>query len=526
MKKLNLSEWALRHQSLVRYLMVMLMLAGVWAYTQLGQKEDPEFTFKAMLVQAYWPGASTLEMEQQVTNKLEEKLQEMGEIDFVQSYTKPGESLLLISLREDVPPKNVQQLWYQVRKKISDMRASLPAETQGPFFNDEFGDTFGNIYAFAGDGFSYEELRQYLEDAKREVLRVPDVAKVSLLGVQEQRVYVDLSSAKLASLGLDTSAIWKALQQQNAMMPSGVFETASDRIWVRPTGNYRSVDAIAATPVTVNGKTFRLGDIAAVSRGYVDPPQNTMRFNGKPVLGMAITMKSGGDVLRLGNNLSATMREIQSKLPVGVEIHSVSDQPKVVKNAVSEFMRSLVEAVVIVLAVSFFSLGLRTGIVVALSIPLVLAMTFLAMYFFNIDLQRISLGSLIIALGLLVDDAIIAVEMMALKLEQGWSKFQAATFAYTSTAFPMLTGTLITAATFLPVGIAKSNAGEYVFSLFAVVGIALVLSWIVAVVFTPIWATSCCRKTCSSTRRTMSTTSRSTAASAGWWNGAWNGARP
>lgn len=485
MKKLNLSEWALRHQSLVRYLMVMLMLAGVWAYTQLGQKEDPEFTFKAMLVQAYWPGAGTLEMEQQVTNKLEEKLQEMGEIDFVQSYTKPGESLLLISVREDVPPKNVQQLWYQVRKKIGDIRATLPADIQGPFFNDEFGDTFGNIYAFAGDGFSYEEVRQYLEDAKREILRVPDVAKVSLLGVQEQRVYVDLSTAKLASLGLDTGAIWKALQQQNAMTPSGVFETASDRIWVRPTGNYASVEAIAATPVTVNGKTFRLGDIATVKRGYIDPPQNTMRFNGKPVLGMAITMKAGGDVLRLGKNLDEAMRQIQSKMPVGLEIHSVSDQPKVVKNAVSEFMRSLVEAVVIVLAVSFFSLGLRTGIVVALSIPLVLAMTFLAMYFFNIDLQRISLGSLIIALGLLVDDAIIAVEMMALKLEQGWSKFQAATFAYTSTAFPMLTGTLITAATFLPVGIAKSNAGEYVFSLFAVVGIALVLSWIVAVVFTP-----------------------------------------
>ncbi|WP_277620428.1 efflux RND transporter permease subunit [Chromobacterium sphagni] len=485
MKKLNLSEWALQHQALVRYLMVVLMLAGAWAYTQLGQKEDPEFTFKAMLVQAQWPGATTEQMEQQVTDKLEEKLQEMGEIDYVQSYTKPGESLLVLSLREDVPPKNVPQLWYQVRKKLGDIAYTLPAGTQGPFFNDEFGDTFGNIYAFSGDGFSYEDLRRYVEAAKQELLRVPDVAKVQVLGKQEQRIYVDLASAKLASLGLDTRAIWQALQQQNAMTPAGTFETASDRIWVRPSGKYDSVAAVAATPVSVAGKSFRLGDIASVKRGYIDPPATSVRFNGKPVLALAISMKSGGDVLKLGNNLDLAVGNIKSKLPLGVEIHAVSDQPKVVKDAVGEFMRSLLEAVVIVLAVSFFSLGLRTGVVVALSIPLVLAMTFLAMYFFNIDLQRISLGSLIIALGLLVDDAIIAVEMMSLKLEQGWNKFQAATYAYTSTAFPMLTGTLITAATFLPVGLAKSMAGEYVFSLFAVVGIALVLSWIVAVVFTP-----------------------------------------
>ena len=485
MKKLNLSEWALHHQALVRYLMIVLMLAGAWAYTQLGQKEDPEFTFKAMLVQANWPSATTLQMEQQVTDKLEEKLQEMGEIDYVQSYTKPGESLLLVSLRENVPPKNVPQLWYQVRKKLGDIAYTLPAGAQGPFFNDEFGDTFGNIYAFSGDGFSYEELRRYVEASKQELLRVPDVAKVQVLGKQEQRIYVDLSSAKLASLGLDSRVIWQALQQQNGMTPAGTFETASDRIWVRPSGQYDSVAAVAATPVSVGGKSFRLGDIASVKRGYIDPPATSVRFNGQPALALAISMKSGGDVLKLGANLDQAIANIKRQLPLGVEIHAVSDQPKVVHDAVGEFMRSLVEAVVIVLAVSFFSLGLRTGVVVALSIPLVLAMTFLAMYFFNIDLQRISLGSLIIALGLLVDDAIIAVEMMALKLEQGWNKFQAATYAYTSTAFPMLTGTLITAATFLPVGLAKSMAGEYVFSLFAVVGIALVLSWIVAVVFTP-----------------------------------------
>ncbi|NWK77281.1 efflux RND transporter permease subunit [Aquitalea sp. LB_tupeE] len=485
MKKLNLSEWALRHQALVLYFMVMLMVSGLWAYTQLGQKEDPEFTFKAMLVQTYWPGAKAVEVEQQISDRLEEKLQEMPEIKYVQSYSKPGESLLLITLREDVPAKNVQSLWYQVRKKLGDVRHSLPTTTQGPFFNDEFGDTFGNIYAFTGDGFTPEELRRVVDQAKEEILRVPDVAKVNLIGEQSENIYIDLSSSKLASLGLDTSTIWSALQQQNAMMPAGTYETASDRIWVRPTGNFSTVESVANTPIIANGKNLRLGDIAQIHRGFVDPPSFRMRFNGQPALGLAITMKSGGDVLQLGEHLDATLKQIQSKLPVGIEIHAVSDQPKVVKSAVSEFMRSLIEAVLIVLAVSFFSLGLRTGVVVALSIPLVLAMTFLAMYFFKLDLQRISLGSLIIALGLLVDDAIIAVEMMALKLEQGWNKFQAATYAYTSTAFPMLTGTLITAATFLPVGLAKSDAGEYVFSLFAVVGLALILSWIVAVVFTP-----------------------------------------
>lgn len=485
MKKLNLSEWALRHQALVLYFMVMLMVSGLWAYTQLGQKEDPEFTFKAMLVQTYWPGAKAVEVEQQISDRLEEKLQEMPEIKYVQSYSKPGESLLLITLREDVPARNVPSLWYQVRKKLGDVRSSLPGTTQGPFFNDEFGDTFGNIYAFTGDGFTDEELRRYVDRAKEEILRVPDVAKVSLVGEQSENIYIDLSSSKLASLGLDTSAIWTALQQQNAMLPAGVYETRSDRIWVRPSGNYNTVEAVANTPIVANGKNLRLGDIAQIHRGFVDPASFRMRFNGQPALGLAITMKSGGDVLQLGEHLDATLKQIQAKLPVGIEIHAVSDQPKVVKGAVSEFMRSLIEAVLIVLAVSFFSLGLRTGVVVALSIPLVLAMTFLAMYFFKLDLQRISLGSLIIALGLLVDDAIIAVEMMALKLEQGWNKFQAATYAYTSTAFPMLTGTLITAATFLPVGLAKSDAGEYVFSLFAVVGLALILSWIVAVVFTP-----------------------------------------
>ena len=485
MKKLNLSEWALRNSSLVRYLMIVLMVAGLFSYTQLGQKEDPEFTFKAMMVRVLWPGATAQETEQQVTDKIEKKLQEMGELEYVKSYTKAGEAILILSIREQVPPKNVQQLWYTVRKKIGDMQYTLPAGVQGPYFNDEFGDTFGNLYAFTGDGFSYEDLRKYVEQAKLEVLRVPDVGKVDIIGEQEERIYVTLDTAKLAAMQLDASTLWATLAAQNAMTPAGSYDTASERIRVRVSGSYGSVAAIADTPLSAGGKSFRLGDVARVERQFANPPSFGMRFDGKPAIGLAISMKTGGDVLKLGQNLEQVMDQLQAKLPVGVEVNSVSDQPKVVKTAVGEFMRSLVEAVVIVLAVSFFSLGMRTGVVVALSIPLVLAMTFLAMYLLGIDLQRISLGSLIIALGLLVDDAIIAVEMMALKLEQGWNKFQAATFAYTSTAFPMLTGTLLTAATFLPVGMARSNAGEYVFSLFSVVSIALLLSWIVAVVFVP-----------------------------------------
>ncbi|BAK75287.1 transmembrane drug efflux protein AcrB [Pseudogulbenkiania sp. NH8B] len=484
-QRLNLSEWALKHQALVLYLMITLMLAGAWAYTQLGQKEDPSFTFKAMMVKVVWPGASASEMEQQVTDKLEQKLQELDGLEYVKSFTKPGEAQLLLNLREGIAPDKVPGQWYQVRKKLGDIRQNLPADLKGPFFNDEFGDTFGNILAFTGDGFSAEELRRYADRTRQEVLRLPDVGKVDIVGEQPERLYVDLSTTRLATLGLDTRTVWNALAEQNAVTPAGVFETAGERIWVRPSGAYGTLEAVRNTPITVNGQSFRLADIATVHRAFVTPPGFSMRFNGKPALGLAISMKDGGDVLRLGRDLDQLLARVKAALPLGVEISPVSDQPKVVQHSISEFMHSLIEAVVIVLAVSFFSLGWRSGVVVALSIPLVLAMTFLAMYFFNIDLQRISLGSLIIALGLLVDDAIIAVEMMALKLEQGWNRYQAATFAYTSTAFPMLTGTLITAATFLPVGLAKSNAGEYVFSLFAVVGLALVLSWVVAVIFTP-----------------------------------------
>ena len=486
MSGLNLSEWAIRHRALVRFLMVIFLVSGVWAYSHLGQKEDPDFTFKAMLVRVVWPGADAQTTQLQVTDRLEKKLLEHPDLDYIRSSTKPAEAVLLVSLRESTPAKDVANAWYQVRKKVGDIRGQLPADIKGPFFNDEFGDTFGNVYAFTADGFSYEELRRYVEYAKREALRLPDVAKVDLIGEQDEKIYLTLDSARLAGLSLDVQQVWKALREHNTVEPAGTFETPTDRLLVRPTGELSSVEAVKNVLIYANGRSFRVGDVAQVTRGFDSPPTFKMRFDGKEALGLAISMKKGGDVIRLGEALSGLMAQVKTELPVGITVSPVSDQPRVVKNSINEFMHSLIEAVVIVLAVSFISLGMRTGVVVALSIPLVLAMTFLAMYFANIDLQRISLGSLIIALGLLVDDAIIAVEMMALKLEQGWTRLHAATFAYTHTAFPMLTGTLITAATFLPVGFAKSNAGEYTFSLFSVVGLALVISWFVAVLFTPL----------------------------------------
>jgi multidrug efflux pump len=485
MHKFNLSEWALKHQQLVLYFIIVLMVAGGLAYTKLGQKEDPEFTFKAMIVQAYWPGASAREMELQVTDKLERKLQEVPEIDYIRSYSKPGEDQLLISLREDVPAKNVADVWYQVRKKINDIRQNLPQGVQGPFFNDEFGDTYGNLYAFTSDGFSYADVKKFADASRDEFLRVPDVNKVDFIGEQDERIYVETSSAKLASLGIDPQVVLQTLQATNAMLPAGTVETKSERVALRVTGEFNSVEAIRNIGLHANGRTFRLGDVANVYRGYIDPPSMKLRYNGHEAIGLAVSMRKGGDVIQLGKELDRAVARIRKELPVGIELHAVSDQPKVVHDSINEFVKSLVEAVAIVLIVSFLSLGLRTGIVVALSIPLVLAMTFLAMYAFGIDLQRVSLGALIIALGLLVDDAIIAVEMMALKLEQGWDRLRAATYAYSSTAFPMLTGTLITAAGFMPVGLARSNAGEYTVSIFEVVGISLILSWIVAVLFTP-----------------------------------------
>jgi len=481
----NLSEWALRHRALIGYLIVVLMLSGIVAYFRLGRAEDPDYTFKAMVVRTLWPGATAPEVALQVTERIERRLQEVPWVDVLRSQTRAGESLITVLVKDYTPKKEVPETWYQVRKKIGDLRHTLPQGVHGPFINDEFGDTFITLYALTGDGFNLARLRQEADRIGRELRQLPDVKKIELFGVQEEKIYLEVSHAKLATLGLSPRAIIDALQKQNAMMPAGFFETPSDRVRIRVSGDFESPAQIREIGIEAGGRLFRLGDIAQVERGFADPPAPRMRVQGQDAIGIGVAMSKGGDVIRLGERLQATVKRLQQALPLGIDLHVVADQPQIVRQSMNLFMSSLAEAVVIVLAVSFLSLGLRTGTVVALSIPLVLAITFLLMYAFGIDLQRISLGALVIALGLLVDDAIIAVEMMVVKMEQGWERLRAATFAYTSTAFPMLTGTLITAVGFMPVGLAKSGAGEYTFSIFAVVSIALLVSWVVAVLFTP-----------------------------------------
>jgi multidrug efflux pump subunit AcrB len=493
-ERLNLSRWALEHIPFIRYLMVVLLIGGIMSYEKLGQDEDPPFTFRAMVLRAYWPGASSVQMAEQVTDKLEKTLQETPYVDKIRSYSKPGETLIILELRESTPPKEVQGVWYQVRKKIGDMRHTLPGGVQGPFFNDEFGDTFGSIFALSGDGFSMAEVKQYADFVRQQLLAVPTVSKVELYGVQDEKIFIEFSSKKFAQLGVPFDLIVQQINAQNALQGSGVLVTPSDNLQVRVSGQVRSTQEIEDIPLRVNGTNFRLGDFATVTRAYIDPPRDKMRFNGKEVVGLGVSMEKGGDIIELGRSLDAKARLIQSKLPIGITLERVADQPRAVSQSVNEFLKVLAEAVLIVLAVSFISLGLHTkpwridiypGLVVALTIPLVLAATFLTMRVFGIDLHKISLGALIIALGLMVDDAIIAVEMMVRKMEEGLSRFDAATFAYTSTAMPMLTGTLITAAGFLPIGFAKSVAGEYTFSMFSVNVIALLISWLVAVLFTP-----------------------------------------
>ena len=493
-ERLNLSRWALEHIPFIRYLMVVLLLGGIMSYEKLGQDEDPPFTFRAMVLRAYWPGASSVQMAEQVTDKLEKTLQETPYVDKIRSYSKPGETLIILELRESTPPKEVQGVWYQVRKKIGDMRYTLPGGVQGPFFNDEFGDTFGSIFALSGDGFTMAEVKQYADFVRQQLLAVKTVSKVELYGVQDEKIFIEFSSKKFAQLGVPFDLIVQQINAQNAVQGSGVLVTPSDNLQVRVSGQVRSTQEIEDIPLRVNGNNFRLGDFAKVTRSYIDPPRDKMRFNGKEVVGLGVSMEKGGDIIELGRSLDAKAQQIQAKLPVGIMLERVADQPRAVSQSVNEFLKVLAEAVLIVLAVSFISLGLHTkpwridiypGLVVALTIPLVLAATFLTMRMFGIDLHKISLGALIIALGLLVDDAIIAVEMMVRKMEEGLSRFDAATFAYTSTAMPMLTGTLITAAGFLPIGFAKSVAGEYTFSMFSVNVIALLISWLVAVLFTP-----------------------------------------
>ncbi|WP_374479958.1 efflux RND transporter permease subunit [Zoogloea sp.] len=485
MKHFNLSEWALRHQPLVRYLIVALALVGILSYQKLGQSEDPPFTFKVMVVRTEWPGASARETEEQLTDRIEKKLQEVPNVDYMRSYSRPGESVVLFVAKDSTPSKDVPDIFYQVRKKIGDIKGTLPAGIRGPFFNDEFGDVFGNIYALTGDGFDYARLKAESDKIRAELLRVPNVAKVDLIGEQEQRIYVELSNTKLATLGLDVQTVTDALARQNAVAPGGYFETKDERIYLRPSGAYDTVEAIRETRIQAGGREFRIGDIATVARGFVEPPAPRFRFRGQDALGIGVSMAKGGDIIALGGDLKATVARIQAQLPVGLELTEVASQPEAVQRSVSEFVHSLNEAVIIVLVVCFFSLGLRTGLVVALSIPLVLGVTFFGMRLFDVGLHKISLGALILALGLLVDDAIIAVEMMLVKMEQGWERSKAAAFAYTSTAGPMLSGTLVTVAGFLPIATAQSSTGEYTRSIFQVNAIALLASWLAAVVVVP-----------------------------------------
>ena len=483
--RFNLSAWALTHKPLIGFVMVIAMLAGLRAYQDLGREEDPPFTIKVMVVRALWPGADAAQTAKQVTDRLEKPLESLEYIDFVNSYTKPGESTLMVTLRDNTPPGAVPDQWYQVRKKIGDIRGQLPQGTIGPFFNDDFGDVYGVVYALTSDGFTYRELRDQAEFIRAELLRVPGVGKVDLIGVQDEVIYVDFSLRQMAGLGIDPDLVAATLSSQNAVIASGEIQTGQERIEVRVTGALDSVATLENVAIRVGERRIQLKDIAHVWRGYKDPPTPMYRVNGEGAIGIGVSMQKGGNILDLGAGLEKAITRIEADLPIGIDVHRVADQPVVVEESVGHFTKALGEAIIIVLIVSLVSLGLRAGMVVAISIPLVLAITFVFMQGFGISLQRISLGALVIALGLLVDDAMIAVEMMVKKMEEGWGKFRAATFAYTSTAFPMLTGTLVSCAGFLPVGFAKSGAGEYCFTLFAVVTIALLVSWVVAVIFTP-----------------------------------------
>ena len=483
--RFNLSEWALGNRALVLYAMLVVALVGAWSYKQLGQSEDPPFTFKAMVVRTLWPGATAQQVAEQVTERVEKALMATGEFEFIRSYSRPGESQVIFMAKDAMRSKDVPDLWYDVRKKVGDIRATLPEGAIGPFFNDEFGTTFGNIYAITGEGFDYAVLKDYAERIQLELQRVDDAGKVELLGLQEEKLWIELDNAKLATLGIPLAAVKQALEQQNAVVPAGFFEGRLARVQLRVGGAFASVEALREFPIRAGDRSVRLGDIATVQRGFSDPAAPKMRFMGEDAIGIAVAMKDGGDILQLGSALDAEFARLQQALPAGMELRKVSDQPEAVRESVGEFTRVLAEAVLIVLLVSFFSLGLRTGMVVAVSIPLVLAMTFALMHYFGIGLHKVSLGALVLALGLMVDDAIIAVEMMAIKMEQGFSRLKAAAFAWESTAFPMLTGTLVTAAGFLPIATAESSVGEYTRSLFEVVTIALLVSWIAAVVFIP-----------------------------------------
>lgn len=484
--RFNLSEWALRHRSLLWYFMIVFSVAGLFSYLNLGREEDPAFTIKTMIVTAQWPGATVEDTISQVTERIERKLEELPQLDFTRSMTTPGSTVIFVNLRDTTRAREVADTWIRVRNLVRDIAGTLPEGVEGPQFNDNFGDVYGNIYAFTSDGFSQRELRDFVEDARSKVLTVPDVGKVDVLGAEDEVIYLEFSPRALAAYGISQQSVVDTLRAQNAVAPSGVIQAGRERVSVRISGQFRSEDSLRNLNLRVNDRFFRLSDVAQIRRGYADPPSSLFRFNGEPAIGLAVGMKAGANLLAFGEALEAEMGRIENELPVGIGIHLVSDQPRVVEEAVSGFTHALFEAIAIVLVVSFVSLGLRAGLVVAVAIPLTLAMTFIVMDVLGISLQRISLGALIIALGLLVDDAMIAVEMMVARLEAGDPIGKAATAVWTSTAAPMLTGTLVTVAGFIPVGLNSSNAGEFTFTLFVVIAVSLTLSWIVAVLFTPL----------------------------------------
>ena len=487
MSGINLSEWALKHRSFTVFIMIAVTLAGLTSYLRLGRAEDPPFTFRTMIVQASWPGATIDDMLQQVTERIERKLQETHGLDYLRSYTSPGLTTIFVNLKGSTKAAEVPDIWYQVRKNVGDIRHTLPAGVIGPGFNDDFGDTFGLIYGFTADnGFTHRELRDYVEDIRSRLLQVPDVSKIDVLGAQDEQIYVEFSAQQLAGLGIDRAALIAALQAQNSVSPAGSLETGNEKLVLRVSGSFRSEKDILDANFFSNGRLIRLRDIAEVPRAYSDPPQPMFRVNGKAAIGLAIAMRDGGDIIALGRNVKKAIDESVADLPLGIDATLVSDQPVVVKTAINEFTELLWQAIAIIMAVSIISLGFRPGAVVALSIPLTMAIIFPIMEWLGIDLQRISLGALIIALGLLVDDAMTTVDVMTSRLAAGDSKEQSATFAYKTLAFPMLTGSFVTAAGFVPIGFAQSAAGEYTFSIFAVVSIALIVSWFVAVLFAPL----------------------------------------
>ncbi len=486
MKGFNLSEWAINHRPFVWYLMLLFVVAGILSYRTLGREEDPSFSIKTMLVQTQWPGATIDDTMLQITDRIEKKLQETPYLYYLKSQTKPGVSTIYVNVLDNTPKSEIPNIWYQVRKKVADIKGTLPEGVIGPSFNDEFGDVFGIIYAFTADGFTHRQLRDYVENIRTEILTVKNAAKAQLLGAQDQKFYLEFDNHQLAGLGVTRDQIIQSLREQNAVTPSGVVQTSQEKFAVRVSGSFNSVDDLKRINLFADGKFFRLADVATITEGYTDPPQPMFRFDGEPAIGLAISMAQGGNNLVFGEDVAHKMKEITANLPIGIEPHLVADQPVVVEEAVGGFSKALWEAIAIVLAVSFVSLGLRAGVVVACSIPLVLGMVFVYMEYSGISLQRISLGALIIALGLLVDDAMITIEMMVSQLELGVDREHSATHAWVTTAFPMLTGTLVTVAGFVPIGFAKSGAGEYCYSLFAVIAVALLASWIVAVLFAPV----------------------------------------